>query len=58
MAGAIALHTGIFLYILRCRGLDLNPRPIRVLRAYRPSYFCLPEYHALHHVYPNAHLSS
>ena len=56
--GAIAVQTLVFLLILRARGIDINHRPIASLRAYRPSFFCMPEYHALHHVWPDAHFSS
>ncbi len=48
----------VFLLILRLKGIDINHRPIAVLRAYRPMYFCVPEYHALHHVYPDSYFSS
>jgi hypothetical protein len=36
----------------------VNHKPIPCLRAYRPTFFCLPPYHALHHVSPDAHFSS
>ena len=48
----------VFVLILRARGMDVNHRPIAVLRAHRPSVFCLPRYHALHHAFPTAHFSS
>lgn len=53
-----AMQTGLFLWILRERGMDVNHRGFDVLPAYRPHYFCLPEYHALHHVHPQCHYSS
>ena len=54
----VAAQTLVFLLILRCRGKDVNHRGIEVLRAYRPMYFCVPAYHALHHVHPDACFSS
>jgi monoglucosyldiacylglycerol epimerase len=56
--GAMAIQTLVFLLILHARGRDLNHRPITSLRASRPSWFCLPAYHALHHAYPKTHFSS
>lgn len=58
VAGCVALQTAVFLYILSQRGLDVNHRPIAILDAYRPSLVCMPAYHALHHVFPDAHFSS
>ncbi len=58
VAGAFALQTGVFLWILSDRGLDINHRGQEKLAAHRPSVFCLPEYHALHHVHPSSHYSS
>jgi hypothetical protein len=55
---AIALQVLVFAVILRGRGIDVNHRDIEVLRAYEPRYFCMPRYHALHHVHPDAHFSS
>jgi len=55
---AVALQALVFAVILRGRGIDVNHRDIEVLRAYEPRYFCLPRYHALHHVHPDAHFSS
>ncbi len=52
------LQTGVFLYLLSQRGLDINHRPIEILDAYVPSALCPPAYHALHHVYPDAHFSA
>ena len=54
----IGLQTLVFALIFRGRGLDINHREWESVAAYRPSFFCLPEYHALHHVYPEAHFSS
>jgi len=48
----------VFLLILRERGYDINHRQVDWLAAYKPVYFCMPEYHYLHHVYPDAHFSS
>jgi hypothetical protein len=53
-----ALQTGVFLGILRMRGLDPNHRPITLLDAYRPGAWTPPPYHALHHVYPDAYFSA
>lgn len=55
---AVALETVVFLAILRARGSDINHRPRARVPGYRPLLFCLPEYHALHHVQPDAYLSS
>jgi hypothetical protein len=55
---AMGLQTLVFLLILRTKGVDINHKPIKTLRAYRPMYFCVPEYHALHHVYPDSYFSS
>jgi hypothetical protein len=52
------LQTGIFLFLLSQRGLDINHRPIEILDAYLPSLVCPPAYHALHHVYPDSHFSA
>jgi len=54
----MAVQTTVFLLILRCGGKDINHRGWKVLPAYRPSWFCLPAYHALHHIHPDAHMSS
>jgi hypothetical protein len=54
----LAIQLLVFLGILACRGKDVNHKPISILRAYRPTFFCLPPYHALHHVSPDAHFSS
>ncbi len=55
---AVAVETAVFVWILRARGSDINHRPRSRVPAYRPLFFCLPEYHALHHVHPDAFLSS
>ena len=54
----MVIQTIVFLLILRCGGKDINHRGWKVLSAYRPSWFCLPAYHALHHIHPDAHMSS
>ena len=53
-----ALQTGLFVVILRYRGLDINHQPIEMLDAYRPSASAPPAYHALHHVHPDAYYSA
>jgi hypothetical protein len=58
MLPVMAIQTTVFLLILRCRGKDINHRGWEVLPAYQPSWFCLPAYHALHHVHPDAYMSS
>ena len=58
VVGTILLQALIFLLILRARGMDINHKEIALLRAYRPLYFCVPAYHALHHVWPEAYFSS
>jgi hypothetical protein len=56
---ALALETLVFGLIMKpTPGFDVNHRPVDRLRAYRPQYFCLPEYHLLHHVYPDAYFGS
>jgi hypothetical protein len=54
----IALQTLAFGYLLAHKGLDRNHLPVEVLDAYRPSFFCPPAYHALHHVHPDAYFSA
>lgn len=54
----IALQTLAFGYLLAHKGLDRNHLPVEILDAYRPSFFCPPEYHALHHVHPDAYFSA
>jgi hypothetical protein len=58
VVATLGLQTAVFATLLWQRGLDVNHRPIAVLDAYRPLLFCLPEYHALHHVHPDAHFSA
>lgn len=59
MVGVCAvLQTVTFLGLLSYKGLDINHRPIEILDAYRPSWLPYPEYHALHHVYPDAYFSA
>jgi len=56
---ALLLETFIFALIMKgTPGFDVNHRYVDRLLAYRPLFFCLPEYHLLHHVYPNAYYSS
>lgn len=55
---ALSVQSVVFLSILSTRGMDINHRSIARLRAYRPTYFCVPRYHALHHVHPDAYFSS
>lgn len=56
---ALALETLVFVLIMKpTPGFDINHHPVDKLQAYRPLYFCVPEYHLLHHVYPEAHFSS
>ncbi len=57
--GAVAIETVVFLLILRTRGIDINHRAYERLPAYRPQgFFCVPHYHALHHVFPDAYYGS
>ncbi len=58
VAVAASVATGLFVWIYRGRGYDVNHHDWERVDAYRPMYFCLPEYHALHHVWPDAHFSS
>lgn len=56
---ALAIELLVFLLIIKpTPGFDINHHPIEQLKAYRPLYFCVPEYHLLHHVYPLAYFSS
>jgi len=55
---ALSVQSVVFVSILSTRGMDINHRSIARLRAYRPTCFCVPRYHALHHVHPDAHFSS
>jgi hypothetical protein len=56
--GAVALQTATVAYILSQRGLDVNHRSRTRVRAYAPIYLCTPDYHALHHAYPDAHYAA
>lgn len=56
--GAFAIQVVVFALIMKDRGLDVNHRGHEQLETFRDSFFCLPEYHALHHVHPDAHFSS
>lgn len=58
VAVAAVIQTLIFVYVASQQGLDVNHRPVDLLDAYQPSWLALPAYHALHHVYPNAHFSA
>jgi hypothetical protein len=58
VAPAFALQTLVFLLILRGRGIELNHHDWDRVDAYRPIYFCMPEYHAWHHVHPEAFFGS
>lgn len=56
---ALALETLVFILIMWGKpGVDVNHHPVDRLLPYRPLYFCVPEYHLLHHRYPDAHFSS
>jgi hypothetical protein len=56
---ALGIEILVFLLIIKpTPGFDINHHPIDQLKAYRPLYFCVPEYHLLHHVYPRAYFSS
>ncbi len=52
------LQTAVFLYILSCRGRDLNHRPEPRIDAPPPGWGTPPSYHALHHAFPDAHFSA
>ena len=55
----VTLETLVFLLIMKpTPGFDVNHRHVDRLKAYRPLYFCVPEYHLLHHVYPDAYFGS
>jgi len=56
---ALSLELLVFLLIIKpTPGFDINHHPVEKLEAYRPLYFCVPEYHLLHHVHPDAYFSS
>jgi hypothetical protein len=58
VAGVFAIQATVFVLILRACGLDINHRGHEKLDAFRDTFFCMPEYHALHHVHPDSHFSS
>jgi hypothetical protein len=58
VASCALIQTGVFWLILRERGLDINHRAIEMLDAYRPGWVAPPQYHALHHVWPDSHFSA
>lgn len=56
---ALFLETLTFALILRgTPGFDVNHHYVEKLGAYTPRAFCMPEYHLLHHVYPDAYFGS
>jgi hypothetical protein len=58
---AVAFFLEILVFVLIMKGtpgIDVNHKQVDRLFAYRPFYFCLPEYHLLHHVFPNAYFGS
>lgn len=54
----VALQTMMFAFLASQKGLDINHRAVDRLDAYTPSFFAPPAYHALHHVYPDAHFGA
>jgi hypothetical protein len=58
IVSCMLVQTAFFGMLVRQRGLDINHRPIEVLDAYRPMWVAPPPYHALHHVWPDAHFSA
>jgi len=54
----MAMFTAIFTWILYVRGKDQNHRAPAPVRSARSTWFVTPEYHALHHVYPDCYLGS
>lgn len=50
--------TTIFVAVLYLKGKDRNHRTTAVLRSARATVIVTPEYHALHHVYPDCYMSS
>jgi len=56
---ALLIEGAVLIFIMWGRpGIDVNHKNVEQLKAYRPLYFCVPEYHLLHHVYPTAYFSS
>ena len=56
---ALLIECGAFIFIMWGKpGIDVNHKHVDQLKAYEPLYFCVPEYHLLHHVYPDAFFSS
>jgi len=56
---AFVLETAVVVFILWGKpGIDVNHKHVDQLKPYEPMYFCVPEYHLLHHVYPDAFFSS
>jgi hypothetical protein len=56
---AFIIELAVFIFIMWGKpGFDVNHKYISQLKAYRPMYFCVPEYHLLHHVNPTAYFSS
>lgn len=56
---ALLLETLVFVIIMWGKpGFDINHHAVERLLPYRRLYFCVPEYHLLHHRYPSAHFSS
>jgi hypothetical protein len=59
VAVALAIELAVFVFIMWGKpGFDVNHKHIKQLKAYKPLYFCVPEYHLLHHAYPVAYFSS
>lgn len=52
------LQTVVFLGILGARGRDVNHRPVERIDAHPAGWTTPPSYHALHHVWPDAHFSA
>jgi hypothetical protein len=50
--------TAVFLFVVSMRGIDRNHRPTELLRPARDTILVQPEYHGLHHIYPDSYLSS
>ncbi|MFO0960549.1 MAG: sterol desaturase family protein [Isosphaeraceae bacterium] len=54
----MAAFTAIFVAVLFLKGKDRNHRSLGILRPAHATALVTPEYHALHHVYPDCYLSS